>query len=207
MLVLAAVLFAITSNLDNLTAGLALGLRRVRVSLASNAVIAAVTMVGTAGAMMLGATLTRSVAATAASLLGGLALVAVGVWMTVTGIRSAGPSGGLSGSSGTPGRVAAWLDSRAASAGAGGERLGAGRAVVLAVALAANNVVQGVPAGAAGLPLLLVSGLAGLISMLFVGGGVRLASALALRLAGRFAPAVSGLLILAVGALTIAGAG
>jgi putative Mn2+ efflux pump MntP len=54
---LEAVLIAVASNLDNLTVGIALGMRPRPVSVLANLVIAAVTMIGTAAAMVLGDTL------------------------------------------------------------------------------------------------------------------------------------------------------
>jgi putative Mn2+ efflux pump MntP len=46
---LSAVLIAAVSNLDNLAAGAAFGMRDTRIGAAPNVVIAAVTMVATAG--------------------------------------------------------------------------------------------------------------------------------------------------------------
>jgi putative Mn2+ efflux pump MntP len=93
---LAAVLIAITSNLDNLTIGIALGLRPLRVTVVTNVAIAVLTMIGTAAAMSLGSTLGHALPPARAGLLGGLALIGIGAWMTLTGI--AGLRGSVTGS-------------------------------------------------------------------------------------------------------------
>jgi putative Mn2+ efflux pump MntP len=77
-------------------------------------------------------------------------------------------------------------------------------ALVLGVALALNNIASGVPAGAAGMSPILTTGLAGLLSLLCVGGGARLGSALARRVARRYAPALAGVMLIAVGTLALA---
>jgi putative sporulation protein YtaF len=204
MLWLGAVLIAVASNLDNLTVGIALGMRPLRVSALANLLIAAVTVAGTAAAMAAGDTLKSYLPESTAHLLGGLTLIAIGAWMIVTGIRA------LLRWTVNPPRQA--RDGRFVvlhiPLGAVGDRnrsrtLTPREALGLGAALALNNVASGVPAGASGIPPILVTGLTGALSLACVGGGARLGSALAKAVSGRYAPALAGVMMLAVGALAV----
>jgi hypothetical protein len=84
---LSAVLIAAVSNLDNLAAGAALGLRGTRITLAPNVLIAGVTMAGTAGALTSGHALARLLPPTVADSLAAVIIVSIGV-MTVVASRS-----------------------------------------------------------------------------------------------------------------------
>jgi putative Mn2+ efflux pump MntP len=70
MLWLLALLVASVSNLDNLGVGVAFGIRDMRVAIAPNSVIAALTMAGTAGAMRFGHELSELVSPSMATTLG-----------------------------------------------------------------------------------------------------------------------------------------
>jgi putative Mn2+ efflux pump MntP len=78
VLLLAAVLVAVVSNLDNLAAGFAFGIRGNRISMTPNLVIAAITMAGTVAAMASGHALSRVLAPTVASALGASIIIAIG---------------------------------------------------------------------------------------------------------------------------------
>jgi putative Mn2+ efflux pump MntP len=64
---LSAVLVATVSNLDNLGAGVAFGLRETRITALPNAVIAALTMTATAAAMLSGHSLSSVFSASVAA--------------------------------------------------------------------------------------------------------------------------------------------
>ena len=80
-------LIAAVSNLDNLAAGVALGLRGTRIAPAPNVLIAGVTMVGTAGAITFGHALSRLVGASLSSSVGAVIIVSIGV-VTVAASRA-----------------------------------------------------------------------------------------------------------------------
>jgi putative Mn2+ efflux pump MntP len=86
-----------------------------------------------------------------------------------------------------------------------GEVTSAGRALVLGVALALNNVGAGVGAGAAGISPLATTLLAGALSLICLGGGSRIGRCLGLPLVGRWAPLTAGLMLLSVGSLGLTG--
>ncbi len=203
VLLLAAVLVATVSNLDNLAAGFAFGVRGTRIAMVPNLIIAAVTMAGTAAAMTSGHALSRVVAPAVASALGASIILAIGA-RTILGLFSVGlPRGG------SPSQLSQGLAEEAsfASMPARNGEVGRAKAVGLGIALALNNVGTGVGAGVAGLSPLATTLLAGAISLLCVGGGAKAGTALGRLVIAGPAQLVSGLVLLGLGAAMLAGVG
>lgn len=200
----AAALIAVTVSLDNLAVGVALGLRSIRVSVVANVVIAVMTTVGTGAAMGLGAEVTRYVPGSVDRLVAGLLLAGIGAWMTLTGIAGLRRPSTSASALTSAGRRSALRDPHAAvRARPAGAALTMREALVLGVALALNNIAAGVPAGAAGLSPVLVSVVAGLLSLLCVGGGARLVTTFMVRVTGRYAPVLAGVLLVVVGVVAV----
>jgi putative Mn2+ efflux pump MntP len=87
---LSAVLIAAVSNLDNLAAGVAFGMRDTRIAAAPNVVIAVVTMAATAGAMTFGHVLSRVLPPSLAAALGASIISAIGVWTVLASLQLCG---------------------------------------------------------------------------------------------------------------------
>ncbi len=197
-------LIAAVSNLDNLAAGVAFGIRDARIAAAPNVVIAAVTTAATAAAVTSGGALTRVLSPSLAAALGASIICAIGastVLASLGGVRA--PR-----SSSEPGdcrrRGGRWL--------LAGELdrahvISCREALVLGVALALNNVAAGVGAGVAGISPLATALLAGTLSLICLGGGSRLGLSLGRLLGGRWPSLISGLMLLGVGVAILSGAG
>jgi putative Mn2+ efflux pump MntP len=183
------VLIAAVSNLDNLAAGVALGLRGTRITLAPNVLIAGVTMAGTTGALTSGQALARLLPPTLAASVGAVIIVSIGV-MTVVASRSPGrePATGK-GRGPVPSQTLAWRE-----------------AALLAIALSLNNIGTGVGAGIAGIPPLTTTVLAGAFSLLCVGSGSQVGRH-AGPLVGRHARLVAGLGLVCLGGAILVSAG
>lgn len=221
MLLVAAVLIAFISNLDNLTVGLSFGMRSTRIATGANAIIAGVTMVATWLAMVLGSAIVRTVPASVVDLLGGLVLIGIGA-VTILGaarvLRQVTDQQAASPSIERLGARRASTGRKQARHGPIGRRLravlevdlehrgsiSAREAIVLGIALSANNVATGVGAGASGVSPLATTLLAGVLSLVCVGGGSTLGSSVLARLLGRVAPLVAGVLLIAIGAVIAA---
>jgi putative Mn2+ efflux pump MntP len=80
-------------------------------------------------------------------------------------------------------------------------------AVGLGVGLALNNVGMGIGAGVAGLSPLATTFLAGVISLLFVGGGSKAGTVLGQLVRATPAQRVSGLILVGLGTAMLAGLG
>jgi putative Mn2+ efflux pump MntP len=189
VLLLSAVVIAAVSNLDNLAAGVALGLRGTRIALAPNVLIAVVTMAGTAGALMSGHALARLLPPSVAGSVGAVIIAAIGI---VTVLASRSPVG----------EPAAGVDRRPGPS----QMLSWREAVVLAIALSLNNVGTGVGAGIAAVPPLMTTLLAGAFSLSCVGGGSAVGRLVGPTV-GRQARLLAGLALVCLGGAMLAGVG
>lgn len=203
VLLLAAVLVAIVSNLDNLAAAFAFGVRGIRIGTTPNLIIAVITMVGTAAAMTAGHALSQVLALSVGSAVGASIIIAIGAW---TILRSFGV--GLR----RGGRVSLSVQGLAAEPSPVSLRpmngdVTRGNAVGLGLALALNNVGTGVGAGVAGLSPVLTTFLAGAISLLFVEGASKAGSSLGRLVIAPAAQLMSGVILLGLGTAMLTGAG
>jgi putative Mn2+ efflux pump MntP len=186
-----ALTVAAVSNLDNLAAGFALGLRGTRVRLAPNVVIAASTMIGTAIAMASGEAISGLLPTSLASAGGSLLIVSIGAGTLLAAVYAPSssrhdPAAGL---------ARAWSD-----------RISWREALALGVGLSLNNVAAGLGAGAAGVSSPATTLMAGALSLLCVGGGSRLGWAAGSVIMGRAAPVLAGVGLVGVGVATLLGA-
>lgn len=194
----AAVMIAFTSNLDNLGVGLSFGMRSMRISMAPNSIIALITMLGTGLAMLLGSTIAHLVPLAIINFLGGFVIIGIGA-STLFGARHT-----LRQNIATVPVQDAKVSGRTLSSfsrpGIGSSSTISNReAVIVGIALSCNNVATGVAAGASGISAITTTILAGVFSFVFVGGGSRLGSAAGVRLLGRFAPLLAGIILVAIG--------
>ncbi len=201
---LSAVLIAVISNLDNLAAGVAFGMRDTRIAAAPNLVIAAVTMAATAVAMTSGRAVSGVLAPSFAAALGASIISAIGIWTVLASLYAARLPAG----SPEPGidhrRSARFLLSGELSRR---KVISCREALTLGVALSVNNAAAGVGAGVAGISPLATTLLAGALSLICVGGGSRVGLSVGRLVGGRSASLISGLILLGVGATILSGAG
>jgi putative Mn2+ efflux pump MntP len=193
VLVLSALLIAAVSNLDNLAVAVAFGMRDRAISMIPNLIVAAATMVGTASAITLGHALSRLMPPATASLLGSSVIIGIGAATILAALRTirdpdsplrAEPTRGINPENPISRR----------------------EALALAVALSLNNVGSGVGAGVAGIPPLTTTLLAGALSLLCIAGGSHAGTSARRLLAAGHALLLAGLILLAVGGATLAGA-
>jgi putative Mn2+ efflux pump MntP len=193
---LSAVLIAAVSNLDNLAVGFAFGMRDTRIAAPANVVIAAVTMAGTAGAMTSGRALSRLMPPAVASVLGSLIIIAIGAGTIVASLHAVRRPA----TAPVPGRARLRPDR------VENEVMSGRKALALGIALSLNNVGSGVGAGVAGVSPLATTLLAGVLSLICVGGGSRVGWSVGRIVPGQRAPLLAGLVLLGVGAATLSGA-
>lgn len=191
MLWIPAILVAAVSNLDNLAAGVAFGIRGTRIGASANLIIAFVTMAATAVAMTSGRLVAELIPSSVAETLGSLIIIGIGLATIV----SAAPAMRAAG------RPLPWGEHVRDDAATVSIR----EALALGVALSMNNLASGAGAGAAGIPPLATTLLAGALSLLSVGAGSWLGGSTLRSAMGRRAPLVAGLVLLAVGGATLSG--
>lgn len=80
MHIFSAFLFALSANIDNLTVGTAYGIKKVKISIISNLLIAAISCLGTFLSMFSGKFIYSFIPIFASNILGSLILILLGVW-------------------------------------------------------------------------------------------------------------------------------
>jgi putative Mn2+ efflux pump MntP len=85
---LLSVLLPVSSSpADNVAVGIAFGIKRTNIPLTANLVIAALSGIGTLVSMLAGKTIAGYLEPKAATLLGGLSIIATGIWVTIQEMR------------------------------------------------------------------------------------------------------------------------
>ena len=185
-------LIGVTSNVDNLGAGVSLGVRSGPVPRMANGIIAVITMVGTAMAMVLGRALGRELPPSDGRLAGAVIVLAIGIWSIVSTVTTRGV--GAMETTGAAGR-----DAPTGRGDLRQQNVTVREALVLGLALSVNNLGAGIGAGMAGLPPALTTAMTGVFSLLAIGPSSRLAYALGARWLGRSSSLMGGILLIAVG--------
>ena len=203
---------ALSSNGDNIGVGVAYGVRRINVPLASNFIIALITGAGTLISMLLGQTIGNTMQPKLASVLGGTIIAGIGLWVIAQSTRTAGRRensgyalitadgshlGGFK-------KLICVLDNPVSADRDFSRHIDLKEGCLLAVSLSLNNVVNGIAAGIVGLAPALTTVLVMIFSMFTLWGGVAAGSQYGRRWLGNFANLFSGLLLLAIGAYEIA---
>lgn len=86
MPILSALLFSISANIDNLTVGTAYGIKKVRITFFSNALIAVVSCIGTFLSMTFGKIICCFIPQVVSNILGSLILILLGIWFILSPI-------------------------------------------------------------------------------------------------------------------------
>ena len=89
---LSILLFAVSTSLDNFGTGVSYGLRKICIPFSLNLVIAISNSSGTLLTMLFGKVISKVLRPDIATLIGALMLIAIGIWIFITGVRKKGPT-------------------------------------------------------------------------------------------------------------------
>lgn len=204
---LTAILLALASNLDNVGVGIAYGMRRVRVPVASNILIAAITATGTLVSVLFGNTLGKLLSYGLASILAGGVLIGMGAWVVVrealTLYQNAhqAPDRTATSTTGT-GYLSKVHTIRINPLSADSDRSGQidfREATLLGLALTPNNLVNGAAAGMMDLSVAVLVLLVFLFSVVTIWAGIEVGQLCGRRWLGNIAGVASGALLIFVG--------
>ena len=189
-------LFGISANIDNLTVGIAYGIRKMRITLLSNLLIALVSGIGTYLSMRIGLELSRFLSAGTANLIGSILLILLGVWTAKdfffrTGEKRRPPE--IRRFGGAILEKPELLDKNRS------ETLDAKEAVALAFALTVNNFGLGVGASVTGLNIYATVLCTFVFSIGMLTAGCLLGRTCLSKSLGKLAPLISGAVIVALG--------
>jgi len=85
-LIISALSFSISSNLDNVVVGIAYGIKKVRIGIIANLIIALVTSTGTALSMLAGSYISKFLPHSVANRLGAVVIIILGVYFLIQSI-------------------------------------------------------------------------------------------------------------------------
>ncbi|MDR3598523.1 sporulation membrane protein YtaF [Clostridium sp.] len=85
-LILSALLFSLSSNLDNVVVGTAYGIKKIKIGILANLIIAVVTSTGTFLSMSVGAYITKFLPQSVANALGAVVIIFLGIYFVAQSI-------------------------------------------------------------------------------------------------------------------------
>lgn len=178
------VMIGIAANLDNLGIGVTFGARKVYVPPLSNLVIAAFSMVATYASMTLGEYLSRLLPASWGNAIGGLMIVALGVWGVIGNVRKRRDDAG---------RLADQTDKNK------DQTISWGESISLGLALSLNCIASSLGAGASGVSPWLAALSVGVFSLVSIDVGSRMGARVARSWLGKHAELIGCFLLIAIG--------
>lgn len=87
MHIISILLFVISASLDNLVVAVAYGIRKLKISILSNILIAFISCAGTFLSMLLGTTISYLIKPSSANIIGSIILIAIGLWFIINSIK------------------------------------------------------------------------------------------------------------------------
>ncbi|MFC9538628.1 manganese efflux pump [Lysinibacillus sp. NPDC056959] len=184
---IAIILIGIAANLDNLGIGLAYGIKRVKIPVLSNAVIALISMIVTYVAVTAGSVVIDYVSPDFANLIGSLLLCVIGIWTLLSSRLS---NQGL-------------LENPEVFDEDKNYIISFREAMTLGFVLSANCLAGGIALGANGISAIWTVISIGFFSFITVGAGVHFGGLLTKTFIGKHSTAISGWLLILIGIIEI----
>ena len=185
---------AVASNLDNAGVGIAYGVRKIRISTVPNLLIAVISGIATLLSGYVGDAITRYIPAAAASWLGALVMIVVGVWVMSEPLRKRRERGAESANV-----VARILRHPETADFDKSSTIGIGEAFVLGIALAMNALVGGFDAGVFHIGVMWTAVAVAVFSFVLLGISAFLGSRYAAETLGDKATYIAGILLIVIG--------
>lgn len=186
MHILSSLLFAISANTDNFVVGLSYGIKKIKIGLVSNLLIALISLVGTILSMSVGKIIFNFIPENASNFIGSAILILVGGWTIGKSLIKSIRSDDI-------------LENPEKADIDNSSNIDAKESVTLAFALTINNVGLGIGASITGLNIVVTSSLTFIFSLLMIMIGCILGSYYLSKIFSKRATIVSGLIIIILG--------
>ncbi|MGL4763160.1 MAG: manganese efflux pump MntP family protein [Sarcina sp.] len=183
MLILSAFIFSLSSNIDNLVIGISYGIKNERISMISNIIIAIITTLGTYISMEFGKFICRFISNDISNLFGAITLLLMGAYFVSQSI------------------IEKERDKKIESKKV--TKMGTKDTILLALALASNNLGVGVAASITGLGVKWVVIFTFITSILTISIGQGLGDHVIGKFIGKYDSLISGILLVILGILEI----
>lgn len=197
MYLLSVFLFAISANIDNFTVGIAYGIKKIQIGLFNNFLIALISAVGTFLSMHVGLTLSKFMSVSTANSIGSSVLILIGIWAVKDSVVNQLKKH-------KKGRVSHTnckriLDEPELADRDNSKTLDVKESAALAFALTINNLGLGIGASITGFNIYITVLFTFIFSILSITLGSMLGKTYMSKLFGKFAPLISGIIIVALG--------
>lgn len=205
MHIISILLFVISASLDNLVVAVAYGIRKLKISILSNILIAFISCAGTFLSMLLGTTISYLIKPSSANIIGSIILIAIGLWFIINSIKKMKmQDSNLKNYEGKQDKIDYYncgklLENPEKADIDNSGNIDWKEAITLGFALALNNTGLGIGASIAGLSLTLTSLLTFIFSFLTIPIGYYIGSRFLPKILETKADMISGIIIILIG--------
>lgn len=196
-LILSALLFSLSSNLDNLVIGIAYGVKNIKIRILPNFIIAIITSIGTFLSMSVGKYISRFLPNYIANLLGAIVIIILGLYFLIQSIIKLTKN--------TKSKELSLKDitdmveyAENSDLDKSGD-INIKEALFVAFGLTFNNLGTGVAASITGVNIVLTVTSTFLISIFTIILGQALGNHVLGKILGKYAPLISGILLIVLG--------
>lgn len=206
MNIIPSILLAFSASLDSLIIGIAYGIKKIRIGLLINFIIALIVTFGTFISMILGAVVSELIPAIITKYIGSILLICIGIWMLFDctirekiKIKKENSSKELIESLCYDEIII--NDKTADTNGSGNIEIK--EAITLALALSINNFALGLSASMSGLSVTITTIFTFLFSILILVIGLKLGNSVLSKIFGKYSPVLSAIIIILMGVLQL----
>jgi len=193
MHVISSLLFSISANIDNFTVAIAYGLKKIRIGILSNLLIALVSGIGTFLSMSIGLFINKFLPSNISNIVGSLILIIIGLWFILDYYRKRKTD-----TFALKNNYEILINTKIA----GNDNLkyiDIKESIILAFGLTINNLGLGIGASITGLNIYFTTLLTIIFSLLSILLGFTIGNTYLAKAFGNYAPLVSGILIVFLG--------
>ncbi|ADK14658.1 manganese efflux pump [Clostridium ljungdahlii] len=197
ILILSALLFSLSSNLDNVVVGIAYGIKKIRIGIIPNLAIAIITCTGTFLSMSLGVYISKFLPHSIANALGSIAIAILGVYFitqSIIKLINNKKSNGLALKD-----ITDMIEYAEKSDLDNSGDINIKEALLVAFGLTFNNLGTGIAASITGVNIQFTVIFTFILSILTIITGEAVGNHILGKLFGKYAPLISGILLIALG--------
>lgn len=200
MIIITAFLLSVSSCLDNIVVGTAYGIKKIKIGIVSNVIIATITTIGTLLSMTFGKQIATFLPGAYSGYIGATILFLLGLSFVIQSIFKLYKYANYSEvDKNLDGMVEFALNSDSDKSGDIGKR----ESVILALGLTLNNIATGIAASFAGVNIILTSIFTYAFSIVSIYLGIAIGKNFIGMLFGKYAPLIAGVILIALGLIQI----
>lgn len=197
ILVFSALLFSLSSNLDNVVIGIAYGIKKIRIGFGANLIIAFVTSIGTFLSMSAGKYISRFLPTYVANALGAIIIIVLGVYFLFTSAIKLAKD--ASSKELALKNITEMLEYAQKSDTDNSGDISMKESLIVAFGLTFNNVGTGIAASITGVDIRITSIATFMLSLITILFGESIGNHVLGNFFGKYAPLISGILLTILG--------